>query len=411
MRRPAKQRQSRRGSQRWAAGALIVVLLALASVVRIATESASPFTIQVKLGTYVRLPGRPPALAWPIEGEAAVEVEGLGGLGQAGGSKPVPIASVAKVMTAYLTLNRYPLPAGQGGFLMTVTAADVAEEHERESLGESTLPVTAGETLTEREALEAVLLPSANNVAAMLARHVAGDTAAFVALMNATARKLGMDSTTYTDPSGFADSTVSTAEDQLKLAGVAMSVRALAAIVDQRSVELPLAGVVANLDGLAGTNGYVGVKTGSDRAAGGCLMFARRIIVAGRHLTILGVVLGQRAGSLISAALSGAERLGTSVASSIHLEQALSAGTEVLSVRSADGQRTMAVAAEPLSEVGWGGLALRVSVSPRRELSTVRAGETLATVTVSGTRISRTTALTTRSLGAPKLGWRVRHIL
>ena len=390
---------------------MIVAALVLAIVVRIATESVPPLSIRRTLGAYVRLAGRAPVITWPSEGESAVAVEGLGELGNSGGSTPVPIASVAKVMTAYLTLIEHPLGGGRDGFLMLVTAEDVAEEHRRASLGQSILPVRTGEAITERQALEALLLPSANNIAAMLARHDAGSIAAFVSLMNTTARKLGMDSTAYTDPSGFEDTTVSTAEDQLKLARVAIRQRALAAIVDQPSAELPVAGVVPNLDGLVGRNGYVGVKTGSDRAAGGCLMFAKRVTVAGRRLTILGVVLGQHAGSLIGAALSGAARLGDSAAASIHLDIALPAGTDVLNARSADGQQTAAAAADTLEEVGWGGLALRLQVGPRRVASAVQAGEDLATVTVSGALVARTIAVATRRLGEPGLGWRLRHML
>ncbi|MBS1883357.1 MAG: hypothetical protein JSS97_10430, partial [Actinobacteria bacterium] len=53
----------------------------------------------------VTVPGGRPRLAWPGEGEATVVVEGLGSLGSIGGRRPVPIASVAKMMTAYLTLR------------------------------------------------------------------------------------------------------------------------------------------------------------------------------------------------------------------------------------------------------------------------------------------------------------------
>ena len=174
----------------------------------------------------------------------------------------------------------------------------------------------AGERLTERQALEALLLPSANNIAALLARYDAGGTAAFVARMNATARELGMRATTYTDPSGFNDETVSTAADQLKLARAAMRIPAFAAIVAEPSAALPGVGRVANYNGLVGTDGYVGVKTGSDRAAGGCLVFAKRVTTGGRRLTVLGVVLGQREGSLIESALASAQRLGDSAAAS-----------------------------------------------------------------------------------------------
>ncbi len=290
-------------------GAFVLVLLLLVGLRRLTTEDTPPLLLHRTLPAYVRLPGSAPALAWPEEGQAAVEVEGVGSLGSVGGSAPVPIASVAKVMTAYLTLREHPLASGQEGFSVTITPADAAEEEQREALGESTLNVRAGERLSERQMLQALLLPSANNIAALLARYEAGGIAPFVARMNATARTLGMASSTYTDPSGFNDETVSTAGDQLKLARVVMRIPAFAEIVDEHSVVLPVVGRVANFNGLVGEDGYVGVKTGSDRAAGGCLIFAKRVLTDGRALTVLGVVLNQRGGSLIQAALVSARQL------------------------------------------------------------------------------------------------------
>ncbi len=138
---------------------------------------------------------------------------------------------------------------------------------------ESVVAVAAGEVLTERQALAALLLPSANNVAILLARRVAGSVPAFVARMNATARLFGMRDTRYTDPSGLDPGTVSTAADQLILAGVAMRNPTFAALVRLRGYRLPVAGTVHNTDTLLGTHGFVGIKTGSDDAAGGCFMF------------------------------------------------------------------------------------------------------------------------------------------
>ena len=128
--------------------------------------------------------------------------------------------------------------------------------------------------------------------------------------MNATARALGMRSTTYTDPSGFNDETVSTAADQLKLARAAMRIPTFAAIVAEPSAALPGVGQVANFNGLVGSGGYVGVKTGSDRAAGGCLVFAKQVTVGGRRLTVLGVVLGQQ-GRLVDRSCSRRRRSGS----------------------------------------------------------------------------------------------------
>ena len=79
--------------------------------------------------------------------------------------QPVPIASLAKVMTAYLTLKRYPLSGAQDGFTITVTAAQAQAEAQDAAQGQSVVAVQAGEQLTERQLLEALLIPSGNNIA------------------------------------------------------------------------------------------------------------------------------------------------------------------------------------------------------------------------------------------------------
>jgi serine-type D-Ala-D-Ala carboxypeptidase (penicillin-binding protein 5/6) len=393
-------------------GALVLVLIAVALSLRIATENMPPPTIRRTLAAYVRLPGRAPALRWPREGQAAVEVQGVGSFGSSGSSAPVPIASVAKVMTVYVTLREHPLSAGQAGFAMTVTAAQVAEQRQRLAAGQSTLPVRAGERISERQALQALLLPSANNIAAMLAVHDAGRMATFVARMNATARALGMSSTTYTDPSGYDTTTVSTAADQLRLARAAMHMPAFAAIVDERSAELPVAGTVQNLDALLGEDGYVGVKTGSDRAAGGCFMFAKDITVAKRPLAVLGVVLGQHEGSLIGAALTSARLLGDSAAAAVQLLIVLPAGTPVLTATSADGRHAAVVTDGALRGLGWGGLTLPIKVAPVGMASSrLRVGQRLATITVGGVGGPSSAAVARQSLGGPSLGWRLAHLL
>src|SRR5262249_41934746 len=175
-----------------------------------------------------------------------------------------PIASLAKVMTAYLTLERYPLSDEQEGFTITVTAAQAQAEAQDAARGQSVVPVRAGEQLTERQLLEALLIPSGNNIAWMLAATVAGSETRFIGEMNAEARALGMDRTIYTDPSGFDPGTVSTAADQLRVFQRAMRFTAFRQIVSMASVTLPVAGRVTNFNPLI-AEGYAG-KTGSDSA-------------------------------------------------------------------------------------------------------------------------------------------------
>jgi D-alanyl-D-alanine carboxypeptidase (penicillin-binding protein 5/6) len=171
--------------------------------------------------------------------------------------------------------------------------ADVADTDRRRGRQESVVSVAAGERLTELQALQALLLPSANNIAAVLARWDAGSTDRFVARMNATARSLGMPHTRYTDPSGYDDATVSTAADQVRLVVRAMRLPVFARIVATPNATLPVAGTVHNTNTLLGRNGFVGVKTGSTAAAGGCFAFRAIRSIDGRRTTITGVVLGQ----------------------------------------------------------------------------------------------------------------------
>jgi D-alanyl-D-alanine carboxypeptidase (penicillin-binding protein 5/6) len=249
-----------------------------------------------------------PSTVWPAYGQAAVQV-GQSQVQAGPNQHAAPIASVAKVMTAYLVLRDHPLRLGQDGPTITLTDADVADTDRRAGQGESVVPIAAGEQLTERQALQALLLPSANNIAAVLARWDAGSTDRFVARMNATARSLGMTHTRYTDPSGYDDATVSTAADQMRIVDRAMRLPVFASIVATPSATLPVAGTVHNTNTLLGHNGFVGVKTGSTAAAGGCFAFRAIRWIDGKRATITGVVLDQPGHNRIAAGLAAADAM------------------------------------------------------------------------------------------------------
>ena len=255
-----------------------------------------------------------PSTVWPAQGQAAVEV-GESQVQAGPNQHAAPIASVAKVMTAYLVLRDHPLGSDEDGPTITLTDADVADTSRRFGQHESVVFIAAGEQLTERQALQALLLPSANNIAAVLARWDAGSEDQFVARMNAAAQSLGMTHTRYTDPSGYDDATISTAADQLLLVDRAMCLPTFASIVATPSTTLPVAGTVRNTDGLLGHNGFVGVKTGSTDAAGGCFAFRAIRRIGGKRTTITGVVLGQPGHDLVAAGLAAADAMVDRIAS------------------------------------------------------------------------------------------------
>jgi D-alanyl-D-alanine carboxypeptidase (penicillin-binding protein 5/6) len=243
------------------------------------------------------------AIDWPQTGQAAFAL-GNGRSAASPHQRATPIASLAKVMTAYLTLERYPLSGIEDGFTLTVTDADARVAAEDASRKQSIVAVRPGEQLTERQLLQALLIPSANNVASMLADTVSGSETSFVAEMNAEARALGMRRTTYTDPSGFDPGTVSTAADQLRILRRAMRFAVFRQIVSMADVTLPVAGTLTNFNPLI-AEGYAG-KTGSDSAAGGCLAFFTTVALGARRVTATGVVMGQGEGSDTSTLLSTA---------------------------------------------------------------------------------------------------------
>ncbi len=250
-----------------------------------------------------------PSTVWPADGQAAFIQGGQSQIQAGPNQHAAAIASIAKVMTAYLVLGDHPLRRGEDGPTITLTDADVADTDRRRRQEESVVPIAAGEQLTERQALQALLLPSANNVAAVLARWDAGSEERFIARMNATARSLGMTHTRYTDPSGYDDATVSTAADQVRVVDRAMRLPVFAGIVATPSATLPVAGTVHNTNTLLGHDGFVGVKTGSDSAAGGCFAFRAIRWVDGKRTTITGVVLGQPGHDRIAAGLAAADAL------------------------------------------------------------------------------------------------------
>ncbi|HKD97213.1 MAG TPA: D-alanyl-D-alanine carboxypeptidase [Micromonosporaceae bacterium] len=356
-------------------------------------EPAPPPPGTVSTLTTLTVPGTPPAMPWPHDGQAAVEVRGIGPLGSSGiTAGPVPVASIAKAMTALQVLADHPIEPGQEGPGITVTADEAAAYTAEAQRGESHLPVRAGEVLTERDALEAIMLPSANNIARILARWDAGSVDAFVTRMNFTAAVLGMTRTRYTDPAGFDPGTVSTVADQVILAERAMGVPTFAQIVAMRTATIPLAGTVHNVNRLLGTAGVVGIKTGSMTQSGGCLLFAARAVVGGRSLTIVGVVLGQPGLSYrgLAPTFDTTQDLVTAAAAAVRGYRLLPAGAVVGQVGGGD-----LVTAAPVTVLGWPGLAfaarLSAAVAP-----TTPDGATVGRLDVTGGDTHVTVAVTLR---------------
>ncbi|WP_330305298.1 MULTISPECIES: serine hydrolase [unclassified Streptomyces] len=304
-------------------------------------------------------------LPWPGQGQSAIEVEGVGSLGTEGKQSPAPIASVAKIMTAYVILQEHPLKGNEGGEKITV---DQQAEDESKLPDESTAAMSKGQQFTERQMLQMLMIPSGNNAARLLARWDS-DNKTFVAKMNAAAKKLGMTKSAYTDPSGLEKTTVSTATDQLKLAKAVMQDEVFRGIVGMASAKIPGldSTIYNNNDLLVKQVGVIGLKTGSSTPAGGNLVWAATKTVNGKTQTVYGAVLNQNAGTgkvwdSLQLALTNSQKLIDKVQQSLISATVVKKGQVVGYVDDQLGGQTPVVATKNMTAVGWPGLKTKLSV-------------------------------------------------
>jgi D-alanyl-D-alanine carboxypeptidase (penicillin-binding protein 5/6) len=196
-----------------------------------------------------------------------------------GARERLPIASITKLMTVLIVLER-----ARPDDVVTVGP-------DASSVGESTVHLRPGERLTVRDLVEAALIQSANDAANALADHVGeGDREAFVELMNAKARALGLGDTRFVRPDGLdVEGHYSSARDVTRLARIAMRLPLVREIVARRTETIAGGRRLHTWnDLLGGFPGLIGVKTGHTEAAGWCQVAAAR----GRGLTVYATVLG-----------------------------------------------------------------------------------------------------------------------
>ena len=393
---------------------VLPVLLLVAVVVGTRLAGAVPAPVVSRLvGTGFVVPGAPPVLPWPAIGQAALDVPSAGVMMESPGREtPVPVASLAKIMTAYVVLHDHPLSAYQAGPKLTMNPLDVADAAKDERYDETSVPVTAGEVLSERQLLDGLLVHSANNLADTLARWDAGSVPGFVAKMNATARAMGLTQTHYADASGFDPATRSTAGDQLRLAQAAMRLPAFASIVDQPVITLPGAGALANYVQAVGRHGVVGVKSGFTAAAGGCVVLAARRPVGRREVLVMAAVTGQEGYAVLARADRIALGLIDAAAGRLRSVRVLSEGepVEALQLPWRPESPVPVVTMSDIGVVGWPGTVVRVAIATKRPLGLLGAHSIIGTATiVAGDRRLACHLELLYGLRGPPLGWRLLH--
>ncbi|MBO8186520.1 D-alanyl-D-alanine carboxypeptidase [Streptomyces spirodelae] len=340
---------------------LVLLLAVIFVVVQALRPLPDPELSMTAAGTYT-FEGDKPSMPWPSEGQAVIDVDGLGSFGSHGKQKPVPIASVAKVMTAYVILRDHPVKKGTKGEMIPVDQK-AEDEAGLSAQNESTVKVKAGQKISQREAMDAIMIASANNVARLLARWDAGSEKAFVKKMNAAAKDLGMTNTHYTDPSGLTASTVSTAADQVKLGKKVMESPLFREVVRQPQYVDTNGKKQSNWNRLVPMDGVVGIKTGTTTKAGGNLLFAAEKEIAGTKQLIIGAVLGQYQPSILDTVLAASKKLIDAGQDALTAKKVVKKGQVVGYVDDKLGGKTPVVATKDVTAVGWSGLKVKLKLT------------------------------------------------
>ncbi|WTS41692.1 D-alanyl-D-alanine carboxypeptidase [Streptomyces sp. NBC_00081] len=341
----------------------IVLLLAVVFAVVQAVRPLPAPTLALTAKSTFAFDGDKVSLPWPAEGQGSMDVSGIGAMDRFGEQKPVPIGSVAKAMTAYVVLKDHPLQPGKDGPSIGVDAK-AEKEGGYDSEGESTLnTVKEGDKLSQKDALSAIMIPSANNIARLLARWDAGSEEAFVKKMNAAAKDLGMTGTTYTDPSGLKETTVSTAQDQVKLGNELVKIQALMDITKLPTWKDPSGKTWQNYNRLVPYNNAVGVKTGSTTKAGGNLLFAATKDAGGETVTVVGAILGQHRAPIIDTVNAVSKTAMLAAQDAVKASTILKKGDVVGYVDDGLGGQTPVVVTKNVSAVGWAGLTVKLELA------------------------------------------------
>lgn len=351
------------------------------------------------------VPAAAATITWPAQGSAAV---GIGGVSTAASAaNAVSIASITKVVSSLMVLDRMPLAVGEQGPEFRFDRADSAEYWQYRRSDQSALDVPVNGVLTEYQLLQGTLMGSANNYIDRLSSEIWGSDDQFADAAVVWLRERGLTGITVVTPSGFDEGNVATPEALVALAEYAMKNPVFAQIVGTPSVDLPGAGTVVNTNGMLADPGVVGIKTGT--LVGWNLLTAKDIAVGDTTVHLFAAVLDQA---------DDEQRLATTRALFAETEAALTAqapavakGTVVGEVTTVWGEKVDVVTDDDATVVLWNGAIATATAS--FELGDEREEDgTVGTLTTVGPLDSVSTDLAlAEDVEGPSPWWRLTHPL
>lgn len=320
------------------------------------------------------VPTQQAQLVWPTYGQSAILVRELGYINHQGVLTPKPIASVAKLITALCVLQVRPLTPGLSVPTINLSNNDLILYMQSINEDGSLLPISTGEQISEYDMLQAMLLPSANNIANSLAVWAFGSMDKYIAYANNFLKVNGLYNTVAgADASGLSPKTTSTATDLIKLGNLALKQPTIAGIVSKSSASLGTGQIVYNVNTLLGKSNINGIKTGNSDEAGGVFLSASRVAVDDKKYTLITSVQGA---PTIEQALKDSLALVSSAQANFRKVQLIKAGDIVGHYRLPWGTSIPAIASKDLSETEWQGANVPVTIK-LNPISTNSTGNTV----------------------------------
>jgi D-alanyl-D-alanine carboxypeptidase (penicillin-binding protein 5/6) len=247
----------------------------------------------------------PPAapISLPVDGIYAISIAGgddylgpdaSGIWAESGDNSPRPMASISKLITALVILNAKPLAdTTDAGPTITFSRADHALYDKYYVLDATIAEMPTGSSMSERDALETMLVVSASNYAEAVSTWAYGSQSAFLRATKDWLAANGLTGTTMVEPTGLDPRNTSTPTDLIALGKIAMANPVIAEIVGLKTLEVPNIPSRYSTNELLGVAGVTGIKTGTLEATGSNLLFSSTLDVgADQPLSVIGVILG-----------------------------------------------------------------------------------------------------------------------
>lgn len=337
---------------------------------------------------------------------AAPDGEATAPLAVGGTADPLPMASVAKIVTALVVLDAKPLDVGSAGPTVSISAADYQDYIDYSASFARTVVVFPGESWTERELLQALVLGSSNNHADTLARWAYGSVPAYLEAANAWLARNGLSDTHLADATGLDSATAGTATDLARLAGIAAADPALAEVIATPASALADRRGVDNTTAYLPEQGITGISRSYTDAAGVCFLFTAEVEAGDSTFTFAGAFIGEPDYDTLTADLTA---LMKSAAGGVAELPVLAKGDVYVKFEAPWGDTASGVVRVSKTRVAWQAATPDATVK-LDSFSTGRTGKLVGRVSsdAAGTAVSSPLVLD-RAIGDPGLGWRLLH--